>query len=387
MTTRRPRIAALYPYDPTSLARIRSLDTLRVLSVIGEVTVFAPDLSPEALAALSKMGCKTVSRRDSLFKRATRIMAAVLTGRSITFAYYRPVWPGASEWTDFDLVFSERCPVPLMINLPPVVVDVVDNFEKQVQQLAKSARPPRRYGYAYDARVIRRDILRLCSTARLVLCTTPLEVDGLRAIGVPAEKLMPYLHLSQVGGSHKPTDSADSTMSRERLAVFHGRANYPANQAAAARLKELAVLTRQWSFLVFGEGWQPGQEANVEYRGFQHDLQLLDSCALGIYPVEVAVGVQNKVLEALSAGLPVLVTPQVHEGLPAAIKTNLSHRIHVHPLRDFATVLNGPERFCRSREAADEFRLAYARVIDEARSRLTEALAPLLMQAENVAVS
>ena len=39
--------------------------------------------------------------------------------------------------------------------------------------------------------------------------------------------------------------------------------------------------------------------------------------AVGIAPLQVARGVQNKALEAIAAGLPIVITPAVAEGLPA----------------------------------------------------------------------
>jgi glycosyltransferase involved in cell wall biosynthesis len=42
--------------------------------------------------------------------------------------------------------------------------------------------------------------------------------------------------------------------------------------------------------------------------------------ALSVAPLHLARGVQNKVLEAIAAGLPCVVTPDVFEGLPAAVR-------------------------------------------------------------------
>ena len=42
--------------------------------------------------------------------------------------------------------------------------------------------------------------------------------------------------------------------------------------------------------------------------------------AIAVAPLETARGVQNKVLEAVAAGLPAVVTPAVFEGLPEAVR-------------------------------------------------------------------
>jgi glycosyltransferase involved in cell wall biosynthesis len=47
------------------------------------------------------------------------------------------------------------------------------------------------------------------------------------------------------------------------------------------------------------------------------------NAAVGVAPLLTARGVQNKVLEAVAAGLPVVVTPLVHEGLPDQVKSSV----------------------------------------------------------------
>ena len=55
----------------------------------------------------------------------------------------------------------------------------------------------------------------------------------------------------------------------------------------------------------------------IEVTGTVAEIQShLWSAAISVAPLKIARGVQNKVLEALAAGLPVVATPQVIEGLP-----------------------------------------------------------------------
>jgi glycosyltransferase involved in cell wall biosynthesis len=42
--------------------------------------------------------------------------------------------------------------------------------------------------------------------------------------------------------------------------------------------------------------------------------------AVSIAPIHTARGIQNKVLEAVACGLPAVVTPAVHDGLPAEVR-------------------------------------------------------------------
>jgi glycosyltransferase involved in cell wall biosynthesis len=56
----------------------------------------------------------------------------------------------------------------------------------------------------------------------------------------------------------------------------------------------------------------------VEVTGYVPDIRThLSPALLSIAPLAIARGVQNKILEAMAAGVPVLTTPQVAAGLPA----------------------------------------------------------------------
>ena len=62
------------------------------------------------------------------------------------------------------------------------------------------------------------------------------------------------------------------------------------------------------------------QAAGVEVTGSVPDVRpYLWGSAVAAAPLQTARGVQNKVLEAVAAGLPVVVTPVVMEGLPAEV--------------------------------------------------------------------
>ena len=70
-----------------------------------------------------------------------------------------------------------------------------------------------------------------------------------------------------------------------------------------------------------GTGVQAGQgasEQGVRIRGYLPDLnQALNEAAVFVAPLRFSAGVQNKVLEAMAAGLPVVTTPNVNAGLGA----------------------------------------------------------------------
>ena len=62
------------------------------------------------------------------------------------------------------------------------------------------------------------------------------------------------------------------------------------------------------------------KEAGIEITGAVDDVRpYLWEAAISVAPLRTARGMQNKVLEALAAQLPVVTTPQVFEGLPLQV--------------------------------------------------------------------
>ncbi|MGB2271871.1 MAG: hypothetical protein ACPH15_02515, partial [Pseudomonadales bacterium] len=253
------KIAAIYPYDPSLPSRIRSRDTLMALLAVGDVTVFAPDLDESAQSRLIRLGCKYKTKKDRLIFKLLRVFHAFINIRSISFAYYKPVMPSRSGFESYDLIFSERVIVPSSANAP-VVYDIVDDFKSQVKQLAQNSSGLKKVGYFYDSKVIERDIKEGCSAADLVICTTPKEAAALALFACDVKKIKPYLHQSQVEIPElKKRDVIQNAPPfGEKLAVFHGRGSYSANQIAVKYIKDTLVEADiGWSFLVFGEGWKP----------------------------------------------------------------------------------------------------------------------------------
>ena len=76
-------------------------------------------------------------------------------------------------------------------------------------------------------------------------------------------------------------------------------------------------------------------DSRIDVTGTVADVRpFLWSAAVSVAPLRTARGLQNKVLEALAAGLPAVVTPQVFEGLPEQVHTGC--RVARSPV-EFAT--------------------------------------------------
>lgn len=116
-----------------------------------------------------------------------------------------------------------------------------------------------------------------------------------------------------------------------RGVVFCGVFNYEPNEAGALWLgREVwpLVKTRHPDATLTLVGMSPTSavqalavDPSIQVTGAVPDVrQYLWNAAASVAPLAVARGLQNKVLEALAAGLPCVVTPPVLEGLPPAAR-------------------------------------------------------------------
>ncbi len=113
--------------------------------------------------------------------------------------------------------------------------------------------------------------------------------------------------------------------------VFTGVFSYQPNEDGALWLIDhvwprVRATVPQAHLTLVGMGPSPtlrrrAADAGVEVTGAVPDVRpYLWRAAVAVAPLETARGVQNKVLEAVAAGLPAVVTPAVFEGLPDAVR-------------------------------------------------------------------
>jgi sugar transferase (PEP-CTERM/EpsH1 system associated) len=143
--------------------------------------------------------------------------------------------------------------------------------------------------------------------------------------------------------------------------VFCGVMNYAPNVHGAVWLaREVWPIVRgarpDAKLLLIGASPSPevtalaNKERDVVVTGTVDDVRpYLWDAAVATAPLHVARGVQNKVLEAVAAGLPCVVTPQVAEGLPEEV--SLACRTGANPEAFAAQVLDLLARSAAARRA------------------------------------
>lgn len=370
-------ILAVFPYKPSSSTRVRSFEVLSVLVSLGSVTVAFPSSLSDVPDDCDRIlaNCTVLPISDSRFRRFLRVLQAFTKGKSISFAFYRNPFSAVSFDPEqrFDMIFVERLSIPRSArNLSSFIVyDAVDSFMHQTRFLSRNASFLKKLAYSYDQRVIAAEQVLACNFANSVICTTNLEKKRLLALGVTSP-VHPFLHRSQVYSVRESSklDGVDLQF------IFHGRASYSANAEAGTFIRQIiAPNLPDFDFCIFGAGWKPEESRNVRVLGYQEDLSLLGSATCAIFPLATAVGIQNKVIEALCAGLPCIVTPLVAEGIPSKLFEVAGSFLHVVPRESFVEYLRDRGReLYRSDAFADCFREEYEKIVSQERRWFVDLL-------------
>jgi sugar transferase (PEP-CTERM/EpsH1 system associated) len=205
----------------------------------------------------------------------------------------------------------------------PFVLDMVDVDSAKWAEMARKESFPKSWIYAREARVLRTFEAAAARHASTTMVVTEKERQTMATIapeasitivpnGVDAARLRP------------PTPPAG-----EPVVVFCGVMNYAPNEEGVvwfAREVWPLVIARVSNarFEIVGASPTRALQAlaatmpSVTIVGAVPDVApYLWKAAVSVAPLLTARGVQNKVLEAVAAGLPTVVTPVVAEGLPA----------------------------------------------------------------------
>jgi len=207
----------------------------------------------------------------------------------------------------------------------PLVVDLVDVDSQKWASLSQSSPPPMRWIYAREARYLADFERTMAEAATATLVVNDREGDALRAIA-PAGRVVVVPNGVDLG----PLAAPGAPEERPRV-VFCGVMNYTPNvEGTMWFCQSVWPIVRQRRpdahLSLVGSDAAPAirrlhSPANgIEVTGTVEDVRpYLWHSAVAIAPLLTARGIQNKVLEAIGAGLPVVVTPQVFEGLPPTV--------------------------------------------------------------------
>jgi sugar transferase (PEP-CTERM/EpsH1 system associated) len=224
----------------------------------------------------------------------------------------------------------------------PLVLDMVDVDSAKWRDMAAGSTGPRRWIYAREADRLARFEAAAAGRAAATLVVNAREREALRAVAPRAR-----VHVIENGVALDAFRERSLTARQDEV-VFCGVMNYRPNLEAAVWLAEhvwpLVRASRPNAKLTLVGARPPRRvralaeaDASIEVTGTVPDVRpYLWRAAVAAAPLSIARGVQNKVLEALAAGLPAVVTPEVRDGLPAEALRGCTVASSV---RDFAAAL------------------------------------------------
>jgi len=197
----------------------------------------------------------------------------------------------------------------------PIVFDSVDCLTSLFGQMASEKKNPvSKLVMLEEAIKLRRYEPHILKRFARIIITTESEKAELL-------KLNPDLAIDVIeNGVDTEYFSPQGSVRDDKRIVFSGKMGYHPNaQAAAWFATECFPLVREKypdaEFTIVGSG--PSAEIRklaelpgVSVTGYVDDIRLyLDSASAAVVPMQVAVGIQNKILEAMAMELPVVATP------------------------------------------------------------------------------
>ena len=332
-------LAHRLPYPPHTGDKVRAYHISQHLAKHHAVTLGsmsderdADRAAGELRRTLEAVEVEVISRR---WKRLVAL-GVLLAGGCATISYFssyglrrRLRWRVREK--PFDLLYISSSSMAQYAKCAPdipAVVDFVDVDSDKWVQYGRQLGFARGWVYSLEGRRLRRHEREAARRAACALVATEAEAALLRELSpsadvsvVPNGVDLEYFTPSGKSGS-APT------------IVFTGAMDYFPNVDAVTWFcgsiyPRIRRAVPEAAFLIVGRNPTPnvralGRLSGVEVTGAVEDVRpFLARAALAVAPLRIARGVQNKVLEAMAAGLPVVATPRAQEGITAVAGRDL----------------------------------------------------------------
>ena len=312
---------------------------LRALAAEADVTL-ASLVHDAAEAAetgrLAQFTTQTIIAAVPSLQNRFRALAALTSSRPLTSAllFSPALQPALTRFVDAtppDVVLAycssmARVAIEPPLDRFPLVIDMVDADSAKWQMLAAEAKPPMNWIFRREARTLADLEARAMRHAYSTVAVNTREVQHLQRLA-PDARIQVLENGVDVGALAPP----DGPASTPRV-VFCGVMNYPPNEAGAIWLARDVWPHVKQAFPT-AELRIVGALPTAKVRALANPSQAivvtgsvadvrpeLWNAAVATAPLHLARGVQTKVLDAVAAGLPCVITSQVAGGLPEPIK-------------------------------------------------------------------
>ncbi len=326
------------PYAPNRGDRVRAYFLLRQLRACARVTLVAlvhdEDEARQADAMrdlASAIHVVRVPARRNLVRSALALPTQRPTSHTMLDAPdLRATIAAAVAEATPDVVFAyctgiAHCVLDPPLAGLPLVLDMVDVDSAKWADLAAVTQWPLSSIYRREARALRAFEAAISTRAIATLVTTEREAGTLRAIA-PSARIDVVQNGVDVASLQPPDPPA-----RSSDVVFCGVMNYAPNEQAVLWLahdiwprvrarRPDATLTIVGSHPTRAIQSLANDTLGIRVTGAVPDVRpYLWHAAVAVAPILTARGIQNKVLEAVAAGLPTVVTPNIMSSLPPTI--------------------------------------------------------------------
>lgn len=322
------------PYPPKRGGKIRPFNMIRHLTEGGHRVTVASlarnEAEREEAAALSNHCAEAIVEVVAGGVALAQMVARIPTPAPSSFGYFwssalaRRIDEAAAK-EPFDLVFVHCSSVAAYARRVPAarkVLDYGDMDSQKWREYASHRGFPMSFAYWVEAVKLERRERALASQFDLCTCTTRAELDSLRALGVTTPS--DWFPNGVNAEFFKPEGEA---WEAEHIA-FVGRMDYFPNQQGViwfCRQVLPALRERRPAVRFSIIGADPpshiralGEMPGVTVTGSVPDVRpFVRKAALTVAPLEIARGTQNKILESMALGVPVVCSEQAAGGVDA----------------------------------------------------------------------